>query len=62
MKSIEGKIVYQRSESDECVCCEGKHIFSKYIDADIHSFIREYALTGEKLEGKTVKISIEIEE
>jgi len=31
-KSIKGKLVLQQSPSDtNCVCCEGRHVFSRYI-------------------------------
>jgi len=33
-KVLKGKVVFQRSGSDDCVCCKGKHIFSIYVNWD----------------------------
>lgn len=63
---IKGKVVFQRSEDDDdgkCVCCEGKHIFSRYIDWDNNIELRDliWKFTENK-EGKRVKLTIEVEE
>lgn len=60
MKSIEGKVVFQKTDTDYCVCCEGNHIYSRYIDANVYDFISENALHPNEMEGKTVRISVEI--
>ena len=33
-KIITGKVVFQRSDSDDCICCKGKHVFSTYVEWD----------------------------
>lgn len=31
---IEGTVTLQRSDRDQCICCEGVHIFGYYLTAD----------------------------
>lgn len=60
MKSIEGKVIFQKMDTKDCVCCEGYHIFGRHIDANVYDFIRENALYPNDMEGKTVRISVEV--
>lgn len=67
IKEINGVISFKRNTMKNCACCEGNHIFSKYISEidsdnmiDINTEIKSL-LTNDK-ENKKVKITIEIEE
>jgi hypothetical protein len=67
IKEINGVIKLKRNSMSNCVCCEGNHIFSKYISElnsseaiDINAEIK--SLLSNDKENKKVKITIEIEE
>lgn len=66
-KEINGIIEFKRNSMSNCVCCDGNHIFSKYISKlnsdgmiDVNAEIKSI-LTNDK-ENKRIKITIEIEE
>jgi hypothetical protein len=66
VKKIKGIVKFQRENNSDCVCCNGNHIFCKYISEinsgqpiDINSAINEL-LTEDKENGK-IKIIIEFE-
>lgn len=73
MKSIEGKVVFQRMDSDECMCCDGNHVYGKEIEIEsypsvirglkvesVSDFIRETVITTEGIENKRVRITLEV--
>lgn len=73
MNYIEGKVIFQRSDSDKCVCCDGNHIFSRGIEIEpypsvyrglnvetVSDFIHETISTTKNIENKKVRISIEV--
>lgn len=67
MKEIKGIVRFKRNSMSNCVCCEGNHIFSKYVSElnsdemiDMNAEIKSI-LTNDK-ENKRIKITIEIEE
>ena len=61
-----GEIYTQKSESSDCICCEGNHIFSMGIHwdnrKDFYSLFQEMVskIDKHKAHGKKVKISIEL--
>ena len=65
-REINGFIKFSRSESSDCVCCEGKHIYGRGITTelgsekciDIHSLILNSL--PEDTENKEIKIIIKI--
>lgn len=34
LMEFEGETVWQRSVHDECICCDGPHVFSRSLDID----------------------------
>lgn len=66
---VVGVVRYQRTESDdpECVCCKGKHIHCQYVDFESseikgeHNFVQNFLSKNKnKIEGKKVKLTIEV--
>ena len=68
-KEITGKVIFKRSDTDDCQCCEGKHVYCQYVEFDktekVHTafgdnFLRGvlHKFIGDK-EGKKIKITIE---
>lgn len=73
MKSIEGKVNFQRTSDEQCVCCEGGHVFSKSIEitpypsihaglevSTVSDFVNEFISTAPNIENKRVRVSIEV--
>lgn len=65
-KEIEGVVKFSRSESADCACCEGRHVYGKQVNEidsnnwiDVNTIIRK--LLTKDTENKKVKITIEIE-
>lgn len=70
---VDGTVVFKRSESDQCACCEGKHIYMRFLrlddyggwsnkeqERDADHFIREKVLFAENVENARVRITVEI--
>lgn len=61
-KEIETKIEVKYSDSIDCVCCKGNHIFTietdKRLDDEIYNFLNKNKYNAD---GKTLKITLEIE-
>jgi len=67
--TITGKVIFQRAEEDTCVCCKGKHIYSRYVawnkNIPVHCAFDNDYLEGivqrfiKNKENKKVKITIE---
>jgi hypothetical protein len=73
--SIDGVVVFHRSESSDCICCEGNHIYGREIKIEpypsifqglnvenVRDFISESLCTMEGIEGKKVRVTIEVVE
>lgn len=61
---IKGTVKFLRNDSDKCICCEGKHIYSKYIELnkkqtdlfnEIHNIINN---AGNSIENKEICFTI----
>lgn len=72
-REIEGEVVFHRSERDECKCCDGNHVYGRTIIVEqrpsiypglqmdsVRDFINECLVTIPEIEGKKVRISIEV--
>jgi len=66
-KELKGIVRFMRSESDKCECCEGGHVYCKYIEVDgkhtdmfaeIQSFIQS---AGNDIEDKELTIALSYE-
>lgn len=72
--SVIGTVRFHKSDSDDCVCCEGKHIYGASIEIPqgrlrlrypglyyerIEEFIHDALFDLPDLEGKRVRVTIE---
>lgn len=70
---VEGTVVFKRNESEQCACCEGNHIYMRFLrlddyggwsnneqERDADHFIREKVLFAENVENARVRITVEI--
>jgi hypothetical protein len=62
--SVEGVVCFRREQSDACICCEGRHVYSRYIQfdapgvGDLLDAVRPfYSLPG--VEGQRVRLTVE---
>lgn len=67
VKEINGIITFQRSNESNCICCKGKHVFSRYIKEkdtdtplDVNSLIS--SCLKDNTENKLIKITVEIDD
>jgi len=67
-KEINGIIRFKRGDTSDCICCEGNHIFCRYIselDTDKNIILNKAIsalLEEDKNENKKIKIIVKVQD
>lgn len=64
-ETVKGKVFHMRNNRDECVCCDGKHIYGTGVDFEnnknISDFLWEFIYQDKNyFENKTVRVIVEV--